>query len=340
MLGWFSDFIHDFRMHAFFLISGFFAAFQLSRKPCGDWLGARMVRLGVPLLAAALLLNPLQMLGLAVSETGGWGTDGTALWLARLGRFGEPWVAHLWFLVVLILYSLGLAAIWAMLPARGESPPARRLGRAGTALMLAATAAAFVVWRLGTATVARLTDEGLCLAEGALRLDYALFYLPYFVLGAVLERNRDLLARFGAWGRFAAPFGIGAFVAAQMLWRQPGLETLVLSRALQGLSSFLLCAALFHLLMRHFDGLGQKLRGIAAAAFTIYLFHQPMVVWLGLLFGGVGLPPMLEFTAITATITLAAYAIHVRLIAPYPMLSFLFNGVVPKRRPPITGAVG
>ncbi len=337
-LGWFGDFIHYFRMHAFFLISGFFATFQLSRKPSTDWLRQRMVRLGVPLLATALLLNPLQMLGMAVGETGDWSTASASLWLARLGHLGEPWIAHLWFLIVLIIYSVGIGAIWPLIPTRHGVHAIHLPFRLGSVGLLALTAAGFVGWRLATATLSYLTDDGLSLVDGALRLDYALFYLPYFVLGCVLERNRELLSTFRNWGRFAAPFGIAAFVAAQLLWRQEGPETLVLSRGLQGLSSFLLCAALFHLLMRYLDAFGHRMRGIAAAAFTIYLFHMPIVVWLGLLFDRVAGPPIAEFVTITAIATVAAYAIHVHAVAPRPALAFLFNGVAPKRRPPVAGA--
>lgn len=334
-LGWFGDFIHYFRMHAFFLISGFFASFQLARTPRGEWLRRRMVRLGVPLLAAALLLNPLQMLGIAVSEAEGWNALGMSLWVARLGHFGEPWVAHLWFLIVLIVYSLGLAVAWPANSAR----PVRPI-RSGVGATMAVLAAAFVAWRLATATLARLTGNGLVLADGGLNFDYVVFYLPYFVLGGMLERDRGLLARFRDGGRFAAPFGIAAFVAAQLLWHETSPAILVLSRALQGLPSFLLCAGLFYLLMRYLDAVGRHLRGIAAAAFTIYLFHQPMIVWLGLGFAGLALPPVAEFLAITAVTVAAAYAIHVGLVAPRPTLAFLFNGAVPKRRPPVAGAVG
>lgn len=338
VLGWFGDFLHYFRMHAFFLVSGFFASLQLAKTPHRGWLRRRLIRLGVPLLAAALLLNPLQMLGMAVGEADGWNAASASLWLARLRHLGEPWVAHLWFLVVLLIYSLGAAAIWPLIPARGEPHPTFRPHHPGTLGAMVLMALGFVGWRLATAALARLTGNGLLLADGALRLDYALFYLPYFVLGAVLERRRGLLDRLRDGGRFTAPFGIAAFVAAQLLWQEPGVEMLVLSRGLQGLSSFLLCAALFHLLMRHLDLVGRRLRGVAAAAFTIYLFHHPMIVWLGLAVGDAALPPTAGFLLITAITVTTAYALHVLVIKPSPALSFLFNGVVPKRRPPVAGA--
>lgn len=55
-----SDAIHVFRMPAFFLLSGFFAAMMLERHPPARFLARRLKRLAVPMIAAGVLLNGLQ----------------------------------------------------------------------------------------------------------------------------------------------------------------------------------------------------------------------------------------------------------------------------------------
>lgn len=332
-LGWLGDFLHYFRMHAFFLISGFFATLQLSRLGRATWLRQRLVRLGVPLVAAALLLNPIQMLGTAISRTDGWNAESLALWLEQLSSFGGQWIAHLWFLIVLMMYCIGAAALWPLIPEHQETRRTRRAwASVGTFALLALV---FVGWRLAKGVILRVVDDGSVETESALILDHAVFYLPYFILGGVLERNREMLARFGNGGTFAAPFGIAAFVAAQLLWSQESLHMQVISRSLQGLASLLLCASLFHLLMHRLDGAGPRLRGITAAAFTIYLVHQPIIVWLGIGFGEIRLPPTVEFLAIAGAASAMAYAIHVWAVGRNSTLGFLFNGVLPKRRTPL-----
>ena len=52
--------IHSFRMHAFFAIAGYFSLVLIRRRGTSSWLRSRLTRIGVPLLAATFLLNPIQ----------------------------------------------------------------------------------------------------------------------------------------------------------------------------------------------------------------------------------------------------------------------------------------
>ena len=51
------DVIHSFRMEAFYLIAGFFSAVSLERSPAASYLRKRILRLGVPFLFGALVVD-------------------------------------------------------------------------------------------------------------------------------------------------------------------------------------------------------------------------------------------------------------------------------------------
>lgn len=64
-----SQLITQFRMPAFFLLAGFFAAMLLSRKDRLTWFASRLQRLGIPLLSATVTLIPLQLFLYSYAET-------------------------------------------------------------------------------------------------------------------------------------------------------------------------------------------------------------------------------------------------------------------------------
>ncbi len=100
--------VHIFRMSLFFLIAGFFARMLLARLGAWGFVKHRLRRVGLPLLAAMLLVMPLTIVPmiLAVKLHGGAASGAAAL---LRPRGGIPW-GHLWFLyLLLLLYALGLA---------------------------------------------------------------------------------------------------------------------------------------------------------------------------------------------------------------------------------------
>ena len=93
-------------MGFFFLLAGYFTSGSLERKGYARFIGDRFLRLGVPLLAFVVLLNPLTV-GL-VAAAGGhsfWRTFGF-YWQNRILGNGP-----LWFAQALLIFSLGYC-VW------------------------------------------------------------------------------------------------------------------------------------------------------------------------------------------------------------------------------------
>ena len=129
--------ISVFALGPLFLVAGYFSARSLARKGPGAFARARLLRLGVPLIVAIFLINPL------------------ADYLGHLRQSPHPSLAHwlsfdyaaglLWFVAALLACSLAYALLRWVRPA----PAAHRWSGAqvmvAAAVLIAVTA--FVVWQ-------------------------------------------------------------------------------------------------------------------------------------------------------------------------------------------------
>jgi glucan biosynthesis protein C len=190
---------HNFRMGTFFAVSGFFAGLLLSRRSIGDFLGSRLLALGLPLIFGLLVLNPPALWAVYVWNMGPAGFDqmGEILRMSFQSRneIGSSltWHLHLWFLISLICYTLAAPLIWRLLGPRGAGPAIGRLAdRVPPALQAVAVAlvvvGAVVVMRFLFSTVGRsLGASWIVLATMA--------YSPYYVLGLALHAQPRLWER-------------------------------------------------------------------------------------------------------------------------------------------------
>ena len=96
--------IHTFRMPAFFIISGFFCFLTLQKYGHEYFLKKRLTRILIPLLSTGIIINSLQTLVLVKT---GWIKNFALSTYLTEGQ----WIAHLWFLNLLILYVLLLYSV-------------------------------------------------------------------------------------------------------------------------------------------------------------------------------------------------------------------------------------
>jgi Acyltransferase family len=152
-----------FAMSLFFLLAGLLTPGSLDRKGPRRFADDRLLRLGAPWVAFALVLWPLTVVAMYRAV----GASPSSAW----ADLTEPPLdtGPLWFLAVLLLYSLGYAA-WSRLGARlpwapgqrgrhAGASPGRLRGRHLAAVAVGIAAASFVVrlwFPLGSAQVANL----------------------------------------------------------------------------------------------------------------------------------------------------------------------------------------
>jgi glucans biosynthesis protein C len=94
-----------------FVVAGWFSVRSLARRGPAGFVGSRLLRLGVPLVVFVLLVNPLaDYLGNM------WEEDATTF----LGYLADTEFSIMWFVVALLLSSLGYAVLRSIFPLTGS----------------------------------------------------------------------------------------------------------------------------------------------------------------------------------------------------------------------------
>ncbi|GGY35411.1 acyltransferase family protein [Streptomyces djakartensis] len=326
-------------MPLLFLISGLGAWHSLQRRGAGTFAKERLLRLGVPLLLATLVLNPLpQWLRRRSSDPG---HDESYLeFLPHFFDFHVEWdelpflvqgeyfeTGHLWFVVLLLTFSLMLALLHRRLP----SEPCRRLADRTAALALR---------RRGAVLLPAPVFAAICAFAG-MEEDYAGWhrwsYLLFFAAGFALAadaRFRTAMRRDALLAACAGAFLFGASAPGFITADDPFTESTplaVASRALFGAAGWCLVAGIPGLLDRPRPQPPQEsvsltspptpttrqrvYRYLAAAVLPLYVLHQPIVVAVAYFVVGWSAPIPVEYVVlvtISLALTLAAYELLVR----------------------------
>ncbi len=286
------QFIHSFRMQAFFLISGFFAALLLTRMSRQDYLRKRLQRILIPLVVCGLTLNLWMYRGLD------WDAS---YWL------GGKWLAHLWFLGYLALYMAATALMFPILVRLCRDIPYYVFAPLIAVLYLCATAAG---WRMPSSPHG---SYWLLFEFGGL-FAYSVFFFAGVYLG--LHRRLFDQAHSLGWNLvFALVAGGG------LLLLDGRYATFHFFAGLWGLA---ITGLLFSGARRLVTGERRWVRFLADSSYSLYLFHQPLLVGVGVYF--VWMNPHVFFIGSVLAVTLVCWGLHAWVVSPSPWLAYLFNG--------------
>ena len=323
------------RMEAFFIISGFLAYMLLQKYGAAKTVRKRLVAIGVPFVAALLLLNPVTNYLIYVYHNSplpfadylaGKGTDGA--------RGPMNWHLHLWFLVALFVYSL-LAPLLARgidtLLGKTRFPHTRRTPFLGGEFKFLAICATVAVACLAS-RVAFETVKPLLPGDAGYVLRSIGNFLPYYTLGMVLFASTDLRAVFSRahWIQIAASCGL-LYLVRESVGENPGRigeAMILLSEAYVALG---LSNLLFWLAEKLVRRENPALRFFSDAAYSVYLFHFLAIYLFAFLFKSLAPQANLMLTLVAAASFLALVCLHAFVIRRVPTLAFLFNGKPVKR---------
>lgn len=320
--------LQSFRMPAFFIISGFLTGMMLQKYASSRFVRHRLVRLVIPLVCAATLINPW-LNALRTDQTHPQGFL-AYLFSADYLTDGE-WSLHLWFLVNLILYSL-LAVVAS--PLLGRLLGGRVWGAVlrlpgWTALLalglpLVNMAALRVVWHLaGTGHDAILW--------GVLELPRIAEHVAPFLVGLAMWHS-DALRRAIASARFWGP---GLALSCALLWwyslsdahQEPRYVEYAWQLMAWGAAGLVLAA-----FKRFADRPSAIFAYLSEAAYSVYLLHMLFVVAIGTVLVAAGVPAWLGFPLLLLGGAAGSLAVHHYLIRRRPLLGLMFNGKRPKLR--------
>lgn len=326
-----AEFIHIFRMPAFFVIAGYFAALLLAKRDPGTWLQGRLTRLGIPFLASLLILVPPLNI---ITELSNFALpQALRSWEHNSATSGGYWVRHLWFIIVLLYCSTAAALLvqWkpglarAVVPARVDGWMARH-----SFLTLVLAAVMIGLWEGGAIELFYMAGLATNVPQQILRLDDLISSAPYFILGIFVARSPQTLERV----RQFSPLGLAVAIGATSV----SLATMgefwpPVGRFIGAIAAVMLTQLVIAGAKRLRDRPIPLIQRFVAASFVMYLFHLPIILLLILLGQDLVMPVALKAASIMLLSLLLSYGIWL-VVERSALLSLLFNGIPMPRREP------
>ncbi|ECH6669124.1 glucans biosynthesis protein MdoC [Salmonella enterica] len=327
----FNDFIHAFRMQVFFVISGYFSYMLFLRYPLKRWWKVRVERVGIPMLTAIPLLTLPQfiLLQYVKEKTENWPTLSA---YEKYNTLAWELISHLCFLLVLVILTTVSIGIFTWFQKRQETSKPRP-----AAISLAKLSLIFFLLGIAYAAIRRIIFivYPAILSDGMFNfiVMQTLFYVPFFILGALAFIHPDLKARFTTPSRGCTLGAAVAFIAYLLNQRYGSgdawmYETESVITMVMGLWMVNVVFSLGHRLLNFQSA---RVTYFVNASLFIYLVHHPLT-----LFFGAYITPHISSNLIgflcglifVMGIALILYEIHLRI----PLLKFLFSGKPPVKQ--------
>lgn len=304
------NFIHTFRMPAFFWISGFFCGMTFQRSGTPTLLRKRIPRILVPLLTTWLTLNVAQVSFLALIND----QDVISTLLA-----GVP-LYHLWFLVDLVVFIV-IAAIVLPIAYRLPRTPAQS-NDISLALLLLGASLASAILSAGVRSTG-IAYQPIFNLTSAYRLAT---YAPFFFGGVLMFFHKNAQGSFLRIDISHVSVTLVIYLILKTLFTQDSLIAREISHFGDLLVTWMSVAVVLRLFHRFVKADSAVTRLLADSAYTVYLFHHFFVVLLGSFLSLYFFDSVLKFITVCIFSLTISMLIHVKLVRPHPVISKLFNG--------------
>jgi glucan biosynthesis protein C len=300
----------------FFMISGYFTPGSYDRKSTGLFLKDRLLRLGIPLLFYAIFIDPLIQYAVAVNVrrfTGSFWDFIARYW----GNYSGLQVGPLWFVETLLIFSV-VYVLWRLVTPTptvsqqidGKVPS--NLSIAGFALLLGVVTFAVRIW----------LPEDRWFELLSLPLAYYPQYIALFVVGIVAYRRNWFMGIFEATGKLWLGIAGLCIVLLPVLFVVGGALEGQTTPFLGGVhwqsfvfsvwQQFLCMGMIIGLLVwfrERFNHQGKLGKAMAASAYTVYIIHAPVIVFLGLALQDISLPSLLKFVLVAPVAVVLCFLI-------------------------------
>lgn len=313
----------------FMFIAGYFTPRPYDRKGFGPFLLDRLVRLGIPLVIYAAIINPLLVYW--VQRHGGYGGSLWQYAAERPEALLTAAVGPMWFLEALLIFSV-LYAVGRRLVGRGAPPePGRRTGslppgnRAIALFILALGLVTFVVriWAL----------VGWNWEPPHLELAHFPQYIAMFSAGIAAYRGDWLAGIPSAQARPWRWVALGCVLLMPLLAVAAGALSGELDPAGAGGLTWLslaysmwesfMCVSLSIAMLvwcrDRFNRQGKLARELSAAAYGVYVLHPLLIVPLALALSGIRLDLSLKFVVV-APVAVALCFLVAALVRRLPLV--------------------
>jgi membrane-bound acyltransferase YfiQ involved in biofilm formation len=299
-----SDFIHMFRMEAFYLISGFFYLLVFSKGRAG-FMKDRIYRALIPMLFCGFLINPIMNY-----YSYNWNYDLCSSYYFISGQ----WLGHLWFLGNLIIYFLLSIPLCKFI--------IRSKGLSSNALLFLFLFIVPVFGMLGLA-ISKITYNERFLFVSFHELFY---YYSYFVFGCVCFKSKE---SFLSLLNFKySMLSLFVFLSVLSICYIDLFSNDVFNKILVKFStgSLVLFSISFLYCLGGRDS--RLIRSFSDSSYTVYLLHQPLIILFYIfVFERSGFSLVQNYLLMVLSVFFISYCFHVFFVKNNKMIKFIFNGV-------------
>lgn len=302
--GWYCAIDQAFFMGLFLLISAYFVPGSYDRKGAGRFLKDRLIRLGIPLIVYSWIINPVLWYASHYQEIR------TPFWSYFPAEyFGSGYLigqGPLWFVEVLLIFSLVYVAWRRLAPSRQAKP----IGEAGfprsSVIVLFALLLAIATFLVRVVFV--MDDYSFKL----LNLQFPFFaqYIALFVVGLIAYRHNWLMSLPDKTGRrwlivaivlivVYAPMMLALGVADNQVTFKGGWHWQSLVFAVwESVYCISMCIGLIYAFRRYLNHQGRIAGFLVPNAYTAYLIHAPVIVALAFAVRDVALYPLFKWALV------------------------------------------
>lgn len=307
----------SFCMSAFFLVSGFLSALVIDRKGLRAWSKTRVPRLVVPFIACMFTVQILQMIIVAKHE----GAISTyQFWWDYLRERDRINIFHLWFIPCLLILCSAFGLIVALAGKRFFIW--NKSYAISIIYILIIAAAVFLVGRL----IPPLLPFKLTLMWQILDFREALYYIVPFLVGAKLFWDRQFQAGFLRFSKWTAMGGVFAYIIVTVTLHADNFVEKAMRDLALPLAAICISQSLIAICYKCLNKSNKISEKLSDASYSIYLFHQPIVLFIGIKFLDIDLNIFVEYLIVVAAALVIPFLIHFCLVKRIAALSFLFNG--------------
>jgi glucan biosynthesis protein C len=320
-------YLQAFFMGLLFFIAGLFVPASFKRKGRLQFVRDRGFRLGVPVLFYMFVLGPTTEYFCSHSWNSTEPTSFANEWVKHI-RNGECLQENgpLWFCLALLIFSLAYVALRALRPGNkdrnGDTRPPTNDQLVAFALVMAAftflvrlvlpSGASFLNMHLGD-----FPQYVLLFSAGVMTASER--WLPKFSFSSGIRWLTIVLPiGFGAWlillrtgGAFAGNFGA---YSGGWHWQSAGMNLW------ESFTCVAMCYGLIVMFRESFNWQGRLAKFLSDNAFSVYVFHPPIVILAARMLHGFLWPAILKFLILTCISVVVSFALSAAVFRRMPLL--------------------